>query len=448
MQRPWRFANLSLIVLSIALAACFHALPVVAQQGLPEAPQPQPGQKNQPLPDAPRTSNPLSGAPVNPSDQAHSQTGEASSADTGGAPAIDAPAPAANPAPVGHVAPSNRAANAPSSGYDETSFVIKRNVNAVPVQVTVKDAAGHLFPGLTKDNFSVYENGEKQTINFFTSDPFPVSAAIIIDVGMPEVALRRIKETFPALVGAFSQFDELAVYTYGTTVRQQQDYMAALGDTTTATMKRIEQVQGGNGGAGVYNPMTVGPTVNGRVFDPGTQRNQVEYAPPKNEQPSSVLNDAVMRAAQDLGRREKARRHVIFILSDGFEYGSKAKYSDVLAVLQKYNVAVYGVENDVEAIPGYKKLTKFHLPTMGYRNVLTKYASATGGEIFSEFNSQALESAYGAAMEEGRSQYTLVYNAPNTASANYRRIEVRVNGYGPSLKVYARAGYYPTPPSQ
>ena len=441
MRRPWGFASLLSTVLSISLAA-------VGQQGLPEAPTPQPAQKNQSLPNSPSTNHPLSGTPVSPSNQTHSQTGEASSTETGGAAEIDAPAPPTSPAPVGRVAPSNRTANAPSSGYDETSSIIRVNVNAVPVQVTVKDAKGHLFPGLTKDNFSVYEDGVKQHINFFTSDPFPVSAAIIIDVGMPEIALRKIKETFPALVGAFSQFDELAVYTYGATVKLQQDYMAALGDTTTRTMNRIDQMQGSPGGAPVFNPMTVGPTVNGRVFDPGTQRTQVEYAPPKGAQPSSVLNDAILRAAQDLGRREKARRHLIFILSDGFEYNSIAKYSEVLAVLQKYNVAVYGVENDVGAIPVYKKLTKPHLPTMGYRNVLTKYASATGGEIFSEFNTQAIESAYGAAMEEGRSQYTLVYNAPSTGSTNYRRIEVRVSGYGPSLKVYARAGYYPTPPKQ
>jgi hypothetical protein len=125
--------------------------------------------------------------------------------------------------------PSNRKANAPSSGYDETSGIIRVNVNAVPIPVTVKDATGRLFPGLTKDNFSVLEDGKKQRISFFTSDPFPVSAAIIVDVGMPEIALRKITETFPALVGSFSQFDEISIYTYGNTVKQQQDYVAALG---------------------------------------------------------------------------------------------------------------------------------------------------------------------------------------------------------------------------
>jgi VWFA-related protein len=342
------------------------------------------------------------------------------------------------------VLPSNRTANEPSSGYDETKdFLIRVPVSAVPVPVTVKDANGHLFPGLTTDNFSVYEDGVKQKISFFTSDPFPVSAAIIIDVGMPEIALHKIKETLGALVGAFSQFDELSIYTYASTVKKHQDFLAALGDTTTQTLAHIEQVQGGPSGPPVFNPMTVGPTVNGRVFDQGTQRN-IDTAPPKEAMPSQVLNDAILQAALDLGRRERARRRVIFVLSDGREYGSRASYKDVLRVLLTNNVSVYGVENDVAAIPGYNKLSKIRLPGQGYSNILPKYASATGGEIFTEFSARALEAAYGSAMEEARSQYTLVYYTEANAS-NYRKIEVRVSGYGPSLKVFARDGYYPTP---
>jgi VWFA-related protein len=445
MQRLRRIAiMLFAVILSIMLP-----LPVAGQQGLPEAPQAQPAasQSAQPqagaqqaLPEAPSAGEP---APASERD--------ASSADTTGAGDKDAPPSAA---PVGRVMPSNRTANAPSSGFDEISGIIRVNVNTVPVSVTVKDSAGHLFPGLTKDNFSVYEDGVKQRISFFTSDPFPVSAAIIIDVGMPEIALRKIKETFGALVGSFSQFDELSIYTYGTTVNQRQDYLAALGDTTTRTLTRLEDLQGSNGGAPVYNPMTVGPTVNGEVFDQGTQRNPVDVAPPKESFPYSVLNDALLRAAMDLGRREKARRRVIFVLSDGMEYGSSASYKDVRDVLLKYNVIVYGVENDAAALPAYRKVTRLHIPLPGimgqmpYGNILPKYSSATGGEIFAEFSPRALEAAYGSTMEEARSQYTLAYNTSATASTSFRKIEVRVSGYGSSLKVYAREGYYPTPQAQ
>jgi VWFA-related protein len=436
MQRLRRFAIMLSILLSLSLAA-------MAQQGLPDAPKPQPS-----LPDAPAPGQ-LSGAPISPSDQTQPPSGEASSADTSaeGAANADQETPQSAPVPPGRVMPSNRTANAPSSGYDETSGLIRVNVNNVPVPVTVKDTTGRLFPGLTKDNFSVYEDGAKQQIKFFTSDPFPVSAAIIIDVEMPEIALHKIKETFGALVGAFSQFDELSIYTYGTTVKQQQDYKAALGDTTNRTIARIDEVQGSASGPAAYNPMTVGPTVNGRVFDPGTQRN-IDTAPPKDAMPSQVLNDALLQAAMDLGRRERARRRVIFVLSDGREFGSHASYKDVLKVLLTNNVSVYGVENDVAAIPGYKKIAKIHLPGQGYGNILPKYASATGGEIFSDFTARALESVYGSAMEEARSQYTLVYSTSATTSASYRKIEVRVSGYGSGLKVYARDGYYPTPQTQ
>ncbi len=450
MQRQRRFVIQCIaIMVSILLPLCVAA---TAQQGEPAAPQPQaaapqaaqpqtaqpqPGAQ-QPLPEAPSVGEP-------PPTAEH----EPSSADTG---SQENPAPSS--APVGQIVqPSNRTANAPSSGYDEMSGIIRVNVNTVPVTVTVKDSAGHLFPGLTRDNFSVYEDGVKQHISFFTSDPFPVSAAIIIDVTMPEIALRKIKDTFGALVGSFSQFDELSVYTYGSTVNQRQDYLAALGDTTTRTLTRMEELQGSTAGAPAFNPMTAGPTVNGDVFDPGTQQS-VDYAPPKSAFPSSVLNDAILRAAMDLGRRGMARRRVIFVLSDGMEYGSSASYKDVKDVLLKYNVIVYGVENDVDALPVYRKFAKLHLPLPGflgkapYGNILPKYASATGGEIFAEFTPQALESAYGSAMEEARSQYTLAYNTSATASTSFRKIEVRVSGYGSSLKVYAREGYYPTPQPQ
>jgi hypothetical protein len=200
MRRPWRFATLFSILLSVSLAG-------VAQQDLPEAPRPQPASE-QPGTDAPKPG--LTEAPVSPSEQTQAPKGEASSADTAGAAENGNATPP--PAPLGRVVPSNRVANTPSSGYDETSGLIRVNVNAVPIPVTVKDATGRLFPGLTKDNFSVYENGMKQRINFFTSDPFPVSAAIVIDVGMPEIALRKVKETFSALIGSFSQFDEVSIY--------------------------------------------------------------------------------------------------------------------------------------------------------------------------------------------------------------------------------------------
>ncbi len=86
----------------------------------------------------------------------------------------------------------------------------------VPVRVT-DECGPHLVDGLLYKDFAVYEDGKKQTMNFFTSDPFALSAAVIIDLGMPDVAVQKVNQTFSAFKGAFSQYDEVGVYTYSNT---------------------------------------------------------------------------------------------------------------------------------------------------------------------------------------------------------------------------------------
>jgi hypothetical protein len=47
------------------------------------------------------------------------------------------------------------------------------------------------------------------------------------------------------------------------------------------------------------------------------------------------------------------QRKVIFIITDGREYGSNASYSDTLKVLLSTGIQVYGVAVEGSAIPGY-----------------------------------------------------------------------------------------------
>ena len=97
------------------------------------------------------------------------------------------------------------------------------------------------------------------------------------------------------------------------------------------------------------------------------------------------------------------------------------------------------------AIPGYGQLQKLHIPLtgshLGYSDILPKYANATGGEIFSGFSRDAIESTYASALGEARNQYTLGYMTHATPSNTHREIEVRVSR--PDLKVTAKEGYYP-----
>ncbi len=402
-------------VLAVALLAGAAAL--AQEQPKPDTP---PAQAQQPIPDAPSTTKPAP-SPF----PATGTTPPAAQKET------------APPATVTTV-PAGGATVVPGSGPDEL-FTLRKQVNFVVVPVTVRDSDGRLKEGLTKEDFAVFEDGVQQPIKFWTSDPFPLSVAVVIDVGMPDLAMRTVNESLPNLAGAFSQFDEISIYTYGNNVRKELDFNAA-SDRLSQALKRIRQ-PGQTGGVPVTGgPMASGPTVNGRPFDPSTTH-VVTY-----RRDSHVLNDAILKAALDLSARDRKRRKIIFVISDGKEQGSSASYGDVLKVLLSNEIAVYAIAVDASAIEPFAPLEKVHVPTQGYGNILPKYANATAGQVYPEFSREAIESAYAAVTEEARNQYTIGYTTHATVAANYRSIEVRVHRGG--LRVYAKEGYYPLPPGR
>ena len=416
-------------------------VPLCAQQ-LPDSPTPQADRPAFPAPNPTVPSRPVPGT---------EQQGQSQPAPSEQNPQEDPTKPAADTQPAPEpsrnirTVPQGGATKAPPSGGEELAGTISKNVNFVMVPVTVKDDSGRLVAGLTANNFSLYENGEKQNMRFFTSDPFAISAALVIDVGMPDIALEKVRQTYPAWAGAFSAYDELAIYTYGNTVKQQQDWVGAQSEKVTTAFKHASDIRGRNSGPMISDsPMTAGPSVNGRPADPATP-NPITRSR-ANDEPSRVLNDAILRAAVDLSRRDRTRRKIIFIVSDGREQGSTASYSDVLKVLLSNEVSVYSIAVDAAAIPGYNKLGKFRFPRQGTGNILPKYSAATGGDVYTEFTQSAIEDAYARVTEQARNQYTIGYTSPVSAAGTYRSIEVTVNR--PGLKVYARDGYYPLPPAR
>jgi VWFA-related protein len=423
--------------LGVVMVALGLACGTMAAQEQPKSDIPDAPSASRPFPSVPPTGNP--GPPV--PDQAPPPPNQAPP--TQSSPASQ-PSPGAggNPAPppfkVTTVPPGSvPAQRTPSS--DELYKVVA-NVNQVLVPVMVKDDSGHLVNGLLPRDFTVLEDGKKQNLNFFTTDPFALSAAVIFDLGMADVAVQKVNQTFSALEGAFSEFDEVSIYTYSSNVSRMADF-AAVGHRLTAVLNDLKTVGGRNNGPPVTSgPMgPQGPMVNGVPIDPGSPR---VITPPKE---SHVLNDVLVAAALDLGKRDRARRRVIFIVSDGREYRSNASYRDTLKVLLSNGVLVYAVAVEGSAIPGYGQLQKLHVPfsgsRLGYSDILPKYANATGGEIFPGFSRDAIESTYARALGDARNQYTLGYLTHATPSNTHREIVVQVAR--PDLKVTAKEGYYP-----
>src|SRR5262245_9110190 len=103
-------------------------------------------------------------------------------------------------------------------------YKIRAKVDLVVVPVTVKGSGDKLITGLSLKDFVVLEDGRTQTVTNFTADPVPLSAAVVIDTGLSSGSLSKIQKTFPALAGAFSEFDEVAVYRYDKFVAKVLDF--------------------------------------------------------------------------------------------------------------------------------------------------------------------------------------------------------------------------------
>jgi VWFA-related protein len=393
---------------------------------LPAALPPGAGKKNEPIPfpgDAPQ--QPDQSQPDQP------QPGQAQTDQD-----KLAPPPIA---PVGTVPAADTKRNQISPKDDLYKLVVK--VSFVQLPVMVKDSDGRRVDGLLPKDFTVLENGKPQTLTYFTSDPFELSVAVLLDIGMADVALQKVNQTYSALAGAFSPYDEVALYTYSSTVSQVTDFTGKP-EKLTAALNEMKLVRGHNNGPPVLGgPLGPGgPTVSG--IPVGGPAVQPVNTPPRE---AHVLNDAILRAALDLSKRDRTRRKVIFVISDGRELGSKASYSDVRRLLQTRDIQVRAVVVDSGALPGFRQLGKLHLPGQGYSNILPKYVNATCGEQdLPELSRNAIEDAYAEITSEARNQYTLGYSPkPVTGASAYRSVEVVVDKKG--LKVAAKDGYYPIP---
>jgi len=396
-----------------------------AAQQIPDAPRPQVG-----LPAVNTVAPGMGTTPTSKGDHApadQQQQGPPSSL------------PPATQQPAGQEAPPELPA--PGQGADAFKLVVRTNFVEVPF--TVKDNKQRLVPGITWREVRIYENNIPQRISLFTVDPFPLSVAIVIDQSLTPDNMAKVNNSLAALQGAFAPYDEVAVYTYNNGPQKRTDFTAANSarlefalNNSKSTGREVYMNMGG--------PLAQTTVINGRNFDPNT-------APIRNSQamelkvPKEVhtLNDAILAAAKSLSDRPKGRRRVIYVISDGKEYGSEAKTKQVIQYLQTNKIAVYGTLVGDSSLPVIGFLDKIHLPYTMRDNVLPVYVSETGGNLDAEFRQRGIEQSFQKIFEEVRTQYTVGYYTHQPfIDGKYRTIDVRV--LRPNLTVIAKKGYYPT----
>ncbi len=419
--------------LALTLTAAQHALS--QQQPIPDAPHPQanippvtpglaPSSSTSATPDDPDQPPVGSTLPSNPTP---AQTGQSANA-------IDHDF-------VGDAAPESHAS-------DITT--LRLNTNFVEVPFTVKDSKGQLVPGITWRDVRVFENGVRQHMAVFTVDPVPLSIAVVIDQSMTHDTMTRVNNALGALPSVFAPYDAVAVFTYNNGPKMQTDYTSGTSARLSAVIEQskstgrdqmyydageaLSQGININGGAESHiNPLTSG--------GPGSPQGLSHDQVPREVH---TLNDAILMAAESLSHAAKGRRRIIYVISDGKEYGSTAKTKQVIKYLQENQIAVYATLTGDSAEYGMGFIEKIHLPLEMRNNILPQYTNATGGQTVSEFRTPDIERSFGRIAEQVRTQYTVgYYSREPITDGKFRTLEVRV--LRPNLDVIAKKGYYPTP---
>ena len=425
-----------------ALLALSSGLTVRAQQpAVPDAPVPQP---RQPFGQINGSITPGKGAGVEGDSSSESQSQPQRDLPAAEKPMASSNAPSSQGPDNFQSAPPQM----PESGEGAAALgtIIRLNVNFVEVPVTVKDSKGKLVAGLTYRDFRVFENDQREPLNFFTVDPFPLSVAFVIDQSLTADVMAHVNDSLGAIQGALTPYDEVAVFTYNNGSQEQTAFTGAQSKRLTAVLALTKAT-----GSEELVPVNSGPLAgcnirqNGNCVDPNLQAGKSAGSGTWMSIPKEIhtLNDAILQAAKELSSRPKGRRRIIYVISDGKEYGSKAQYKDVLKYLETNKIAVYGTMVGDSARWGEGFVSRVHLPFTMYDNRLISYIHATGGTADSETGVNGIEKSYARIAEEARTQYTLGYNSHQPViDGKFRKIDVRVDR--PGLEVIAKTGYYPS----
>jgi VWFA-related protein len=404
------------------------------QQSLPDGPKPQA------IPDAPKPQA-LPVGPVTPG------KGTAPDSTEGTSTSDDDSVPNKLSDTAAQKADDQKQPDVPATGQGPEAFKLVVHTNFVEIPFTVKDNKGKQVAGITAREVRVYENNLRQQLSLYTADAFPLSVALVIDQSLGFQVMEQVNNSLVALQGAFTAYDEVALFTYNNGPKMVTGLTAGPSARLTQALERsktggreMAYIPGGglsqnidyNNGADNYLMPNVNPTH-------GTSQVTMQNLPREPH----TLNDAILAAATALTKVGPDRRRVVYVISDGKEYGSVAKLNEVIKYLNTNKIAVFGTLVGDSSLPVVGFLDRMHLPLMMRDNVLYAYTSATGGNLDGEFREKGIQASFAKVTEEVRTQYLVGYYTHEPfVDGKYRSVEVKV--LRPNLTVIAKKGYWPT----
>jgi Ca-activated chloride channel family protein len=275
----------------------------------------------------------------------------------------------------------------------------RAGVELVSLNVTVTDSTSRYVTDLTQDDFSVFEDGVKQEVTFFTRTNLPIALALLLDTSASmENKLPIAQEAAVGFAKRLRPQDLAEVIDFDSRVVVLQPFT----NTLPLLDQAIRKTSAG-GSTSLYNAVYI------------------------------ALKDLKKVVAKNV---DEIRREAIVLLSDGEDTSSLLPFEEVLDLAKRSETAIYSIglrsnEGPSAASKGFKE-AEF---------VMRQLSQETGGRAFFPNQASDLGGVYGQISDELSSQYTVGYTSHNPKrDGEWRRVVVRVNR--PNVSARTKQGYF------
>ncbi|MEQ1763224.1 MAG: VWA domain-containing protein [Pyrinomonadaceae bacterium] len=290
----------------------------------------------------------------------------------------------------------------PTETPDVDPKKISVKTDLITLTLTVTDLYGRYVSGLTKQAFTIQDDGKDQEITFFSDSDAPASVGILFDISgsMSGDKIAKARNALSKFINTSHPSDEY--------------FLIAFNNRAQLLMDRTRD------GDAVLQKLTL--------------------IKPKN---NTALYDAVYLGLERVSRGTHQKK-ALLIISDGQDNASRYNFGEVKRLMKESDIVTYAVG----ILGGNDSSSQSGLMGQAFLDELT---SVTGGRAFYPSGDAEFDEIFERIAIELRHQYSIGYSPPNfSPDGKWHKVKVKVKPpRGISrLTVRSREGYYATPFSE
>jgi VWFA-related protein len=346
-----------------------------------------------------------------------------------------------------------------SAPAQPSTTTIAVDVKVVTLPVTVRDKHGKIVRDLTKDDFTLQEDGRTQNIKYFSQETnLPLTLGLLVDTSRSQTTVLDAERS-----ASRGFFDQALAQEKDKAFLLHFDYEVELLQDLTSSRQKLQEAL----------DLLKTPSDRDRSNDPN---NSGDSGSGSHRGGGTQLYDAVFLASNELMKKQPGRKALV-ILTDGVDRGSKTYLDGAIEAAQRADTVVYSIyfaeprRNEGQqpgrgmgrgggggwpgggggwpggggGYPGGGGGRGGQRPSESShtdgKKILQRISKETGGRFFEATKKEPVDQIYSSIVEELRTQYAMGYTPDKDSTpAGYHHVTLAVKKK--DMTVQTREGYY------